>query len=581
MAGHRVAVFGGGVAGLTVAHELARVGGDAVEVTVYERNQDLGGKARSFAKPGTAGEGGGRALPGEHGFRFFPGYYKHVVQTMRDIPYPAGGPGATTADNLVAAPETHFARTSGEALEMPNHFPSNLDELADIFTFGGDVGISFPEARRFAKAMLAMFCSCDDRRIEEFEKISWYDFVEGGACGADYRKYLADGLNQRTVAASGHDVSARTVGLTLVRIMTDWLRVGNVIDRVLDGPTSERWIEPWRAHLVGLGVRFVPETALVELQRSSGGLVTAAAVEGPAGPAEVDADSYVLAIPLADAQVVAKRSGLVGADVGLDRIMELSDDWMNGIQLYLDGVLDLAAGHTIYVDSSLSLTSISQRQFWPGVEFGTLGHGDVEAILSVDISDWDTECGCCQARAKDMTREQVKDHVVAQLEEHLEASYGVSLPTVVDWFLDPAIVEVDDPKARPRLENREGLFINRTDSWSARPTATTGIGNLFLASDYVQTTTDLATMEGANEAGRRAARGVLLRAGWSPPAVEAIELFEFDEPKGFVPARLKDEAWYHVMGSPAPPVDGAPAPPPPGPPPMPDLPEEWDATPQP
>src|SRR5262245_21968894 len=59
-----VAVFGGGVSGLTAAHELAERG---FEVTVYERRA-WGGKARSMDVPGTA-SGGRLPLPGEHGFR--------------------------------------------------------------------------------------------------------------------------------------------------------------------------------------------------------------------------------------------------------------------------------------------------------------------------------------------------------------------------------------------------------------------------------------------------------------------------------------------------------------------------------
>src|SRR5687768_8159883 len=65
--GARVAVLGGGMAGLAAAHELAERGFD---VTVYERKA-LGGKARSIPVAGT-GKGGRRDLPGEHGFRFFP-----------------------------------------------------------------------------------------------------------------------------------------------------------------------------------------------------------------------------------------------------------------------------------------------------------------------------------------------------------------------------------------------------------------------------------------------------------------------------------------------------------------------------
>ena len=47
-------------------------------------------------------------------------------------------------------------------------------------------------------------------------------------------------------------------------------------------------------------------------------------------------------------------------------------------------------------------------------------------------------------------------------------------------------------------------------SWADRPQAATEIGNLLLASDYVRTHTELATMEGANEAGHRAVNAILL-----------------------------------------------------------------------
>src|SRR6185437_12281876 len=78
----RVAVLGGGVAGLTAAHELAERGFDVV---VLESRDIPGGKARSLPVPGSATAG--RAdLPAEHGFRFFPGFYQHIPDTMRRIP---------------------------------------------------------------------------------------------------------------------------------------------------------------------------------------------------------------------------------------------------------------------------------------------------------------------------------------------------------------------------------------------------------------------------------------------------------------------------------------------------------------
>ncbi|HEY1282629.1 MAG TPA: NAD(P)-binding protein, partial [Acidimicrobiales bacterium] len=99
-----VAVLGGGVAGLTAAHELNRCGYD---VAVFEstgcRAQDLGGKARSFTGPTHRA---GHPMFGEHGFRFFPGFYSHVIETMETIPLP--DVEEHVVDNLVSLPTSMF-----------------------------------------------------------------------------------------------------------------------------------------------------------------------------------------------------------------------------------------------------------------------------------------------------------------------------------------------------------------------------------------------------------------------------------------------------------------------------------------
>ena len=91
----KVAVLGGGMGGLTAAAELVARGFD---VEVFERGIVFGGKARSLGRYGT-GTDGRRNLPGEHGFRFFPGFYKHVPDSMTRIP--AGSGNGTVFDNLV------------------------------------------------------------------------------------------------------------------------------------------------------------------------------------------------------------------------------------------------------------------------------------------------------------------------------------------------------------------------------------------------------------------------------------------------------------------------------------------------
>ena len=75
---------------------------------------------------------------------------------------------------------------------------------------------------------------------------------------------------------------------------------------------------------------------------------------------------------------------------------------MNGIQIYLTENVDLAHGHTIYIDSPWALTSISQAQFWSDLDLSQYGDGTVKGIISVDISEWEQK-GLNGKTAKDCT----------------------------------------------------------------------------------------------------------------------------------------------------------------------------------
>lgn len=82
---------------MSAAHELAERG---FNVEFYERQSIyVGGKARSVDVENSS-INGSKPLPGEHGFRFFPGFYKHVVDTMKRIPFPGNANGVF--DNLIS-----------------------------------------------------------------------------------------------------------------------------------------------------------------------------------------------------------------------------------------------------------------------------------------------------------------------------------------------------------------------------------------------------------------------------------------------------------------------------------------------
>src|SRR5690242_16758436 len=137
----RVVILGGGVAGLSAAHELLHRG---FKVKVYEHKNVPGGKARSLQYKGS-GTDGRKDLPGEHGFRFFPRFYQHLPATMKEIPL---GNGKTVFDNLVDATRIYVARYDASGILMSSRFPKDLADIEVMIkdAFGTQYGLKPGEA---------------------------------------------------------------------------------------------------------------------------------------------------------------------------------------------------------------------------------------------------------------------------------------------------------------------------------------------------------------------------------------------------------------------------------------------------
>ena len=107
------------------------------------------------------------------------------------------------------------------------------------------------------------------------------------------------------------------------------------------------------------------------------------------------------------------------------------------------------------------------------------------------------------------------------------------------WYLDRDIQWIPE---KHRDRDKEPLLVNTVDSWTLRPEAATRIPNLYLASDYVRTNTDLATMEGANEAARRAVNAILSTTGSKAPLCKVWKLYE---PLFLAPFRWLDQRRFN------------------------------------
>jgi uncharacterized protein with NAD-binding domain and iron-sulfur cluster len=227
----------------------------------------------------------------------------------------------------------------------------------------------------------------------------------------------------------------------------------------------------------------------------------------------------------------------------------LEHTWSNGIQYFLRKPASITPGHVFHIDAPWKLASISQSQFWPAPFADTWGDGQAQESLSVVVSDWNTPGLLYGKPARQCTRDEVAREVWAQMQTHLNKGGEVVLDDSMlhSWYLDEAITEADGA-----LRNDEPFLMNSIGSWDLRPEASTALGNLFLAADYVRTysNVDFATMETANEAGRRAVTALLKAAGAAdaPPVAtyDRYELPEFAQAKAIDRERWK-QGLAHIL----------------------------------
>ncbi|MEZ5935805.1 MAG: FAD-dependent oxidoreductase [Alphaproteobacteria bacterium] len=599
-----VAILGGGVGGLSAAHELLERG---FRVNIYERQSIPGGKARSFGywpkdqevmigstmakvatraerEPAEPGDGGPNpGLPGEHGFRFFPGFYRHITDIMKRTPKLTGD--GNVIDDLVKTNEVGIARTDAHVLRLPTHFPRSLAQLRTLLKAVEEAktGLSYEEFAHFSTRVWQIMTSSEARRVNDYERIGWWDFIDGDRQSDNFKRYFGN-LTRSLVAAQPRLASTRTNGDILEQLIIDMMSLLSTPDRVLKGPTNEVWIHPWIQHLCATyGDKFayyldvtVDRIDCDETKRCITGVgIRPSNVGRPPRRIErccrdfahtrevelgdhVDADYYISALPVERmAKLVTPAMEKCDPVLRWLKDLELSVEWMNGIVFFLKRDVPIANGHVLYLDPPTALTSISQKQFWAKVDMERYGKGDVVATLSVDVSNWDD--------LVDDDRETIDDTIWQQLKQTLNGNGEEILrdDDLLYTALDPSITQLADVKksvqaqfaletasadqkepngrrlkseiihqigvktenaAEPLLDNAEPLLVNTTDSWRCRPYADSRIKNLFLASDYVRTSTDLATMEAANEAARRAVNAILDYEGSSAKRVRVWAL---------------------------------------------------------
>ena len=542
-------------------------------------------------------------LPGEHGYRFFPTFYHHLEDTMRRIPLTPDDPvsGRSVLDNLkptirqgMGFSEADIAKmmatgaerppvdqdpdrcgsrlaTGSSVVELHRTRPNSIEGFRNrTDRFVKRLGGSQRDAVFIFTRLLRFMMSSSERRKAEYQTMSWARFLEimdvdeklNKEVPAQNQKLSRTMIDQITSAAqallafSAKEADARSYGNIAVQMLLDELGDGTRVDRTLNGPTSDAWLEPWRRYLERQGVRFfqgrlnglkfaddgtgevVPDFTVSTDKRSfEDGREPLSHQRGPVGH---QPDFYVLALDVEQSRDLVKsfveQSGLafererapdfvklLAFCQKLDEEKALKD--MTGLQFFFDAKTSIGRGHMYFPYSEWGLSSISQSEFWNLRSGFAEGFADV---LSVDICTtgrpeeahagdgtfWGIMNGPKDAEPDEIDRRRldVARKVWEQLRPRIDDRDKIAEPRYVhvDHNIRPDRNETkflaslcSEGALRPGYSAKEGCVGAHEIEYSLN------YDRWVMCGTFMATLTRLTTMESANESARHAVNAIL------------------------------------------------------------------------
>jgi uncharacterized protein with NAD-binding domain and iron-sulfur cluster len=506
---HTVAIVGGGISGLTVAHELSRTG--QFDITVYEQNPEIGGKARSVRLADQN--------PGEHAMRVYLASYSTLYTVMNEIPFE----GKTAYDNLVYA---HFSlRYGDDVIVFDTKYTTiwiAIKNAIAIFQFMRRAGIGITELIYFIYKIARILWLTPDEVNDQMSVISFEDYVGAKSRSAAFQEVVLR-VPEMLVAAKRYASAAVAAPLLLEWYVGPFLkskyhRLGFAS---LNGPTSERFINPWVDELKTRGVKFRTNTRITEVHEEAR-LINSVVTDSHE---TIKASTYVLAVQhnILGALLNERLKKLVP---NLEELLDLGKEWSNGVQYFLSEIptrWQRSVGRiTVAIDSEWSIVFLitTADVVWDHVSLppGTVG------VLSAVLSNSKANGRKIHKPYIRCTHDELLDEALVQigwseLEAIRERFVGPDLHYLsradflanekrYDGWASAAVPSDRGMNYEEVLVSDGQLYIRLPGNLALEPDNATDVYNLFVAGEFTKTEFAKPTMEKSCESGMRCAYAI-------------------------------------------------------------------------
>lgn len=340
-----VVIAGAGIAGLAAAMILAEAG---VRVTLCEAASEAGGKAKSLRLAD--------GHPTEHSLRVYTDTYQTLLTLFSRIPTEHD---RTVLDNLVgvsmvsataqgvigriAAPvalqrrRPTFARIIGKVVEPPRQLVRILLRGPMVIVGLAQRGVPATDVLHYLYAHLRLLWMCRERLLAELGDISYADYLQLGCKSAQAQEFFS-AVPRIYVAARTSAEAAAIAPIVLKGLFRLKSNCPSALNdaklpaiMMMDGPTSERMVDPWIRHLTRLGVDIHFNTRVGDLEFDDGRVTALISSDGR----RFACDYALLAVPYLTLRELAKSAHVKRYLPQLTQQHALALEASNGIQCFL------------------------------------------------------------------------------------------------------------------------------------------------------------------------------------------------------------------------------------------------------
>lgn len=508
-----IVVFGGGIAGLTVAHELVEKG---FQVTLYEQDNILGGMARSRREKND--------IPSEHSWRGYAPFYSNTFDLMKRIPIDST---KTVYDNL-SKPITFYIIRD----EISSYF-SKLS-LSDYFTIG---------------YLFLKYLCADKRRNQYFEtkiidllkpKLSddGYRFLIDFICGPGYGIEKKDAsfahyfklLSIYMLNTSDYKHSHKYPSIYTSKANDKW--------HVMNKPTSEAWFDPWEKYLISRGVKIIKGVGLKIIISNGVRIIKCIGTD----ELEINGDDFVICINPFAAEKIFYNSSLVNLAQKFNSINAKTSSKQVAFRLGFNKTIKFPEPNIAFIfpDSEFNITLYPQEQSWnPNIKLDS--NNTIKSLWSGTILELYNYSKLFNTQGFNLTKDQLMQEIIHQiirsksLQKLLIDTNGSEFSlTSSDITYSEIWYEWDvDPKTH-QLEQLNKKWVTNIYNQKSRPDANTEILNLYLGGSHCNTSIEVWSMEGAVESGKKVANTISQKYNISPTYIKNHQDPNWTKPFKFV-----------------------------------------------